>query len=92
MTTIAFDEVVAASPVAGDFVKIDCEGGEYDLVLGSSPQSWATVHRVVIEYHPHPQHSWPSCKQWFADQNLRVLSDDAVSAQQGTAWLSRNPA
>ena len=89
--TVAFDEVVASAPSPVKFVKIDCEGGEYGLVFGSSPQSWATVDRVVLEYHPHPQHSWAELKQWFADQNLRVLSDDAVSAQQGTAWLSRNP-
>src|SRR5581483_508672 len=37
----SFDDMVAAAPGPVDFVKIDCEGGEYEGVLGSSPASWA---------------------------------------------------
>jgi len=89
--TVAFDEVVAGAPSPVKLVKIDCEGGEYGLVFGSSPQSWSTVDRVVLEYHPHPDHAWVELRDWFAERDLRVVSDEPVSAQQGTAWLSRTP-
>jgi hypothetical protein len=68
---------------------MDCEGGEYDLVLGSSPQSWDAVERIVIEYHPHPRHSWTELRQWFAERGLEVVQVEPCAPEQGTAWLAR---
>ena len=86
--TTTFDALVAE--VGGpQFVKIDCEGGEYDLVFGSSPESWASVDRVVIEYHPHPRHDWAELRQWFAERGLEVTQVEPSSDEQGTAWLAR---
>ncbi|MCZ4497945.1 MAG: hypothetical protein JWQ74_498, partial [Marmoricola sp.] len=39
--TVAFDEVVAAARGPVELIKMDCEGGEYDLVYKSSKESWA---------------------------------------------------
>ena len=86
--TTTFDALVAE--VGGpQFVKIDCEGGEYDLVFGSSPQSWDTVQHLVMEYHPHPRHNWAELRTWFAERGLTVDTDEPVAPGQGTAWLSR---
>jgi FkbM family methyltransferase len=88
VNTTTFDAITA--DVGGaQFVKMDCEGGEYDLVLGSSPQSWDSVERVVIEYHPHPRHAWPELREWFAERGLKVLQDEPCAPEQGTAWLTR---
>jgi FkbM family methyltransferase len=89
--TTTFDEVVAASPEPVGFVKIDCEGGEYDLVYGSSPESWQSVQRVVIEYHDVPGQSWDELRGWLADRGLTVVRQEAVTERLGTAWLSRTP-
>jgi FkbM family methyltransferase len=88
--TIAFDQAVADAPAPVDVVKIDCEGGEFDLVLGSAPQSWASVQRVVIEHHPVPGHAWPELRDWFAGVGLLVQDEDAFG-QHGCVWLSREP-
>ena len=88
--TIAFDEVIASAPAPVDFLKIDCEGGEYDLVLGSSPSSWDSVQRVVIEFHPVAGHGWPELRDFFAGVGL--IEQDAVGWQgYGCVWLSREP-
>lgn len=88
--TVAFDEAVAAMTAPIEVVKIDCEGGEYDLVLNSSPSSWSSVQRVVLEYHPVPGQSWGELRGWFDQNGLRV--EDEVSADgYGTVWLSREP-
>jgi FkbM family methyltransferase len=86
--TITLDEVVASArgPVA--VVKMDCEGGEYDLVYKSSPSSWAGVQRLVLEYHSVEGESWEELRAWFADQGLHVLRDER-GPHAGTAWLSR---
>lgn len=88
--TIAFDEAVASASAPVDVVKIDCEGGEFDLVLGSDPQSWASVQRVVIEHHPVAGHSWSELRDWFAGVGLAVQDEDAFG-QHGCVWLSREP-
>ena len=89
--TVAFDEAVAATPAPIDVIKIDCEGGEYDLVYGSTPQSWASVQRVVLEYHAVPGQSWSDLRAWFANQGLTVQAHAPVHERLGSAWLSREP-
>jgi len=87
---VTFDEIVAAGAHSVDVVKIDCEGGEYDLVHGSEPASWDAVARVVIEHHPVPGRSWPELRAWFAERGLRV-QDEVTQDGYGCAWLSRTP-
>jgi FkbM family methyltransferase len=88
--TVAFDEVVASLPAPVDLVKIDCEGGEYDLVLGSSPSSWDSVQRVVIEFHPVDGHGWPQLRDFFAAVGLTEQAKTTWEGY-GCVWLSREP-
>jgi Methyltransferase FkbM domain len=34
-----------------NFLKIDCEGSEYEVLRSPDPANWARIQRVVIEYH-----------------------------------------
>ncbi len=88
--TTTFDTVIAAMDQPAEFVKIDCEGGEYDLVYGSSQTSWSSVRRLVIEYHPVPGQRWDELRAWFAGVGLTVQLEE-VSGEVGVAWLSRDP-
>jgi len=88
--TIAFDDIIAEASTPVDVVKIDCEGGEYDLVLGSSPDSWRTVQRVVIEYHPVAGRSWDDVAAFFSGCGLTV-QDELRDSGYGCVWLSREP-
>jgi len=72
-----------------DVLKLDCEGGEYDVVLGSSPASWDDVVRVVLEHHPHPERTWSDLRAFFAERGLQVVREVPVAPDQGTAWLAR---
>jgi FkbM family methyltransferase len=89
VATTTFDAVVGSDDRPVDVVKLDCEGGEYDAVFGSSPRSWDSVKRVVLEYHPSRDHSWDELKKWFEACGLQVVREVAVSGDQGTAWLER---
>ena len=90
--TVTLDGVVAQAATPIEFVKMDCEGGEYDLVYGSSKDSWATVQRLVLEYHEVAGETWAELRDWFAAAGLRVIRDEPEHAELGTAWLSRTPA
>jgi FkbM family methyltransferase len=43
-----------------DLLKIDVEGSEVEIVLGSDPRIWKTIERVAIEYHDYLR---PGCCQ-----------------------------
>ncbi|HZC73360.1 MAG TPA: FkbM family methyltransferase [Jatrophihabitans sp.] len=88
--TLSFDDAVAKVGVPVDVVKIDCEGGEYDLVLNSAPSSWASVQRVVIEHHPVPGHDWAELREFFEAAGL-AQQDQEVFEGYGCTWLSREP-
>lgn len=85
--TTTFDIAVAAA--APELVKMDCEGGEYALVYASSPESWASVQSVVMEYHPVAGESWDELRDWFAGVGLEVVKHDPLAPGLGTAWLRR---
>ena len=89
VSTTTFDKALADAPAPFDVVKMDCEGGEYELVYASSPQSWASVQRVVMEYHPVAGESWDRLSAWFAGVGLNVVRHKSDSPGLGTAWLTR---
>lgn len=36
-----------------DFLKLDCEGSEFEIILDSEPSLMGRVSRIVMEYHDH---------------------------------------
>jgi FkbM family methyltransferase len=90
VATISFDDAVTATAAPVDVVKIDCEGGEYDLVLNSAPSSWESVQRVVIEFHPVDGHTWTELRDFFAGVGLTQQDIDELYGF-GCVWLSREP-
>jgi FkbM family methyltransferase len=91
---ITFAEAKARAGAAGgsvQVVKIDTEGAEYDIVLGSDPSDWADVQRVVLEHHDVPGHAWAELESFFASAGLTIAAREDVTARLGTVWLSRTP-
>lgn len=89
--TMGFDDVIAGAPAPVELIKLDCEGGEYQMAYRSSPESWASVQRVVLEYHDIPGESWKDLRAWFATVGLHVVLQKPERADLGLAWLSRGP-
>lgn len=86
---ITFKDAVEAAGGDVALVKIDTEGAEYPIVLGSQPEDWAGVQRVVIEYHPAPGHSWSELEAFFTKAGLTSVRHEPVDHELGTHWLSR---
>jgi FkbM family methyltransferase len=87
---ITFADAVAAAGGRVDVVKIDTEGAEYDIVLGSKPADWDGVRRVVLEYHDVPGHGWSELEAFFAEAGLETVRHEPATAAQGPAWLRRS--
>lgn len=85
---ITFDEAVRRAGGTVDLVKLDTEGAEFDIVLASSPASWAGVRRVVLEYHDVAGHHVSELESFFADAGLSVVR--RVGRERvGGLWLER---
>ena len=52
--SITLAEVVASTNGGRiDFLKLDCEGAEYDILLKATPETLLCIDRIVMEYHDH---------------------------------------
>lgn len=84
------DQAFADAGGSVQIVKMDVEGAEYDIILGSSPESWASVRKVVMEYHPVAGRSLAELVDFFATAGLSVARDDTGErAGLGILWLTR---
>jgi FkbM family methyltransferase len=79
---------LAGRPV--DVVKIDAEGAEYDMILGSTIDDWAPVRRVVMEYHRVEGHSWDELESFLDAAGLHVADHVRGGQGYGMTWLSRD--
>jgi FkbM family methyltransferase len=86
---IAVRDAFAVAGGKVDVVKIDTEGAEYDMVLGSDPADWSGVRRVVLEYHDVAGHSWDELEAFFTRAGLLAVAHEPAGPRQGTVWLSR---
>ena len=68
-----------------DFLKCDCEGGEYDVFQQSNIEFLKTIPKIVTEFHLRDDENLHKCKfRWFRDNifpqfdNIQVFSFDGV--------------
>lgn len=88
--SVSMADALVAGGRTADVVKIDTEGGEYDMVLGSDPADWSSVRRVVLEYHDLPGHSWEELEAFFVSAGLGLIRREQFGPRLGMAWLSRD--
>lgn len=88
---ITFAEAKKLSDQPIRLVKIDTEGAEYDIVLGSDPKDWSDVERVVLEFHDVPGHGWSELEAFFTEAGLSVVFREDITERLGSVWLSRGP-
>jgi FkbM family methyltransferase len=85
---VAFDDAVAR--IEGDIslVKLDCEGAEYDIVLGSDSASWQRIKRIILVHHPFDGAEPEQLVERLAEQGFRCVKR-TTGAMEGTLWLTR---
>lgn len=90
---VAFDDVMDGIEGPIDLLKMDCEGGEYDIVASASEAALRRIDRLVLEYHPAPP---AQVAQLFARLAAVGLVErwrhDTLSGQLGEVFLSRDRA
>lgn len=55
VSTITLDDVLKKNNILNcDFLKMDCEGAEYDILLHTSSSTFKKIERISLEYHLFP--------------------------------------
>jgi FkbM family methyltransferase len=57
-----------------DFLKIDCEGAEYEILMNLPAESFAKIRRISMEYH--------RVKNYYPDQLVQVLQNHGFQILQ----------
>jgi FkbM family methyltransferase len=70
-----------------DLVKIDCEGGEYAILLGCSDDFLRHVRAIVMEVHQVPGQNSDSIRARLVKAGFDV---DWITAQQGVVFAVRS--
>ena len=67
-----------------DFLKCDCEGGEYDVFQPSNIQFLKTIPKIVVEFHLRNDENFHQCKfRWFRDNILNMFENFEVYSLDG---------
>ena len=67
-----------------DFLKCDCEGGEYDVFQKNNIEFLKTIPKIVVEFHLRNDENFHQCKfRWFRDNILNMFENFEVYSLDG---------
>jgi len=73
-----------------DLLKLDCEGAEYNILLGSEPDTLARIQRIVMEYHDNGPHNHTELVELLQRQGYQVRTiPNQVHAELGYLFALR---
>jgi len=77
-----------------DFLKVDCEGGEYALFESVSDETLRRIQRIALEFHElHPSHDYRRLTSRLEQAGYQVEVErtlfDRCVAQTGMIWAKR---
>jgi FkbM family methyltransferase len=90
-----FDDILQENKIDRvDFLKVDCEGGEYALFDGTSDATLAKVQRVALEFHElDPSHDYRRIVKRLEDAGFQVKVKrtliERLFLQTGMIWAIR---
>jgi FkbM family methyltransferase len=80
------DEALAGSRRC-DFLKLDCEGGEYEILYSAAPETIAKIGRVVCEFNvlDENERNGEGLKRFFTANSFRV--DELRALDVGSGYI-----
>jgi FkbM family methyltransferase len=73
-----------------DFLKLDCEGAEYEILLAAPAEILARVDRIALEYHDWiTAHRHDELATLFARHGFMVTSRDHLKSRTGYLYARR---
>ncbi len=74
-----------------DLLKMDCEGGEYEILYSTPPSHLEKIAAIRMEYHDLDGHkrNVEGLKRFFTGSGFTVTHVKPISGTNGTLWAER---
>lgn len=73
-----------------DFLKLDCEGAEYEILLGAPSDTYARIQRVALEYHDWiTDHHHDELVRRLTAEGFAVTTRDHLPSRTGYVFAKR---
>jgi FkbM family methyltransferase len=83
--TISLEQIVEDNGLSKiDYLKLDCEGAEYEILMTCPSDVLARVRRIRMELHYSADHSPEELIKFMAEQGFNI-----VKRQYSTIWMDR---
>lgn len=57
-----------------DFLKMDCEGAEYEILFNASEDTIKKISKISLEHHEVPQHNYKDLERFFKEKGFKSKS------------------
>ncbi|MGD9763005.1 MAG: FkbM family methyltransferase [Candidatus Binatia bacterium] len=73
-----------------DFLKLDCEGAEYEILLAAPPHVYARIDRIALEYHDWiTDHHHDELVRRFESEGFAVTTRDHAPSRTGYVFATK---
>jgi FkbM family methyltransferase len=88
VTTVTLERFLTRHRISRvDHLKMNVEGSEYTILLNTPRRVLRGIERMLVEYHPSPEHGGRELADWLRSCGFRVgCTPDAVEPAKG--WLA----
>jgi phenylpropionate dioxygenase-like ring-hydroxylating dioxygenase large terminal subunit len=78
--TTSLDKFISENKIKRiDFLKMDCEGAEYEILFGSRPETLRKISRISMEYHPiDSRRNAGTLKKFLIKNGFEVKVEDSI--------------
>jgi FkbM family methyltransferase len=85
---ITLKEIFDANEIGHcNFLKLDCEGAEYDILFNTPQDYFDKIDKIVLEYHDylHQERIWPQLARFLHQRGFKIIIDP-YSENQGLIY------
>ncbi len=90
--TITLNDVISDNNINKiDFLKIDCEGAEYDVLSSLHDENWPLIKHIVMEVHNFGNFKVKILKQLLENRGFKVMESNPIQKKGDKAlwWCCR---
>ena len=87
VTAMSLDEFIRSNSISKiDYLKMNIESAEYDVLLRSSAETLAALFRMEVEFHPFPTADGSQLASWLSLCGFDVRTSWS-SQEAGKGWI-----
>lgn len=85
---VQFDEIFMRENIETcDFLKLDCEGAEYEILMGLSDENLMKIKKIAMEWHRFaPEHDTSKLISFLKDKGFKLIIPSDLNRKYGLLY------